>query len=188
MNETTTRLLKKFQNEDYRYAYDEEFSYARMATQIQAIRESQQLTQKELANLAAMRQSRISELENVNYSMWTVTTLRRIARALGVRFSFKFESWGELLPEIENNNREHLERPKFEKDQVFNPDTQNNLVMFPTTLTEPITQTAKSHFTLQFIAGVSGGTAALQNEKSANTKTLVAVQSKSSANKNQKFA
>lgn len=125
MNETTNRLVKKFQNENYRYAYDEEFSYARMATQIQAIRESQALTQKELAELAEMRQSRISELENVNYSMWTVTTLRRIARALGVRFSFKFESWGELLPDIENNDREHLERPKFELDPVFNAETQN---------------------------------------------------------------
>ena len=119
MNETTTRLLHKFGDEEYRYAYDEEFANSRMAMQIQVIRESQDLTQQELADLADMRQSRISELENVNYSSWTVSTLRRLARSLGVRFSFGLESWGELLQEVEESGREHLVRPRFEKDPVF---------------------------------------------------------------------
>lgn len=112
-------LKEEFQDEDYRYAYDEEFSNSRMATQIKVIREQQGLKQVELAELADMKQSRISALEDVNYNSWSVSTLRRIARALGVRFAFGFESWGELLPEVDSFGRRALERPKFEDDPAF---------------------------------------------------------------------
>jgi transcriptional regulator with XRE-family HTH domain len=115
----TETLRKEFQDEDYRYAYDEEFSNSRMATQIKVIREQQELKQVELAGLADMKQSRISALEDVNYNSWSVSTLRRLARALGVRFAFGFESWGELLPEIEGFGRKALEKPKFEDDPAF---------------------------------------------------------------------
>lgn len=117
----TEILRTEFQDEDYRYAYDEEFSNARMATQIKVLRESKQptLKQVELAERAGMKQSRISELENVNYNSWSVSTLRRLARALGVRFFFGFESWGELLPEIKSFSRDSLERPSFDEDTAF---------------------------------------------------------------------
>ena len=85
-------LKGEFQDEDYRYAYDEEFSNSRMATQIKVLREQRELKQAQLAELAKMKQSRISALEDVNYSSWSVSTLRRLARALGVRFAFGFES------------------------------------------------------------------------------------------------
>ncbi|MBA3765856.1 MAG: XRE family transcriptional regulator [Acidobacteria bacterium] len=115
----TDTLKKEFQDEDYRYAYDEEFSNARMATQIKVIREQRELKQTELADLAEMKQSRISALEDVNYNSWSISTLRRLARALGVRLSFGFETWGELLPEIENFGRKSLEKDEFKKDPAF---------------------------------------------------------------------
>src|SRR5947209_175873 len=122
----TETLKEEFQDEDYRYAYDEEFSNARMATQIKVLRERRQrpLKQVELAERAGMKQSRISELENVNYNSWSVSTLRRLARALGVRFFFGFESWGELLPEIDSFNRESLEKPSFEDDPAFKDEPE----------------------------------------------------------------
>lgn len=119
MNKIVERLKQEFHDEDYRYAYDEEFSNSRMATQTRAIREERGLTQKELAEIAEMKQSRISELENVNYNAWSVSTLRRLAKALGVRLFFGFESWGELLPEVSNFNRSLLQKPEFEKDIAF---------------------------------------------------------------------
>jgi len=119
MSELSDNLQEEFQDEDYRYAYDEEFSNARMATQIKVLREQQILRQLDLAELAGMRQQRICELENVNYNSWSISTLRRLARALGVRLSFGFESWGELLLEIESFSRKTLTRPKFEDDPAF---------------------------------------------------------------------
>lgn len=154
MNETTIRLLHKFQDEDYRYAYDEEFANSRMAMQIQAIREAQELTQQQLAELAEMGQSRISALENVNYSMWTVSTLRRLAKVLGVRFSFGFESWGELLKEIEESDREHLVRPRFEKDPVFAKTKQGTVRQFPTKLKQPVVNPTSGVITLRMLAEV----------------------------------
>src|SRR6266542_5168793 len=121
MSELVERLKKEFQNEDYRYAYDEEFSNSRIATQIKVLREQRELNQSALAELAGMKQSRISELENVNYNSWSISTLRRLARALGVRLSFAFESWGELLPEADSFGRKSLEKPQFEKDSAFQP-------------------------------------------------------------------
>lgn len=120
MNMYRGRLMKELQDEDYRYAYDEEFANSRMATQIKVIREQREgMTQAQLAEKAGMRQSRISALENVDYSAWSISTLRRLARALGVRLSFKFESWGELLSEVDTFSREALQRPDFENDSAF---------------------------------------------------------------------
>jgi transcriptional regulator with XRE-family HTH domain len=113
------RLIRNFRDEDYRHAYDEEFSNAQMATQIKVIREQRELTQSKLAELAGMKQSRISALENVNYSSWSISTLRRIARALGVRLVFKFESWGNILTEVNSFSRSGLERPSFVDDPAF---------------------------------------------------------------------
>jgi hypothetical protein len=67
-----------------------------------------------------MRQSRISELEGMDYSSWSVSTLRRLARALGVRFMFGFESWGDLLPEMAGGlSRAALYVPSFENDPAL---------------------------------------------------------------------
>src|SRR5947207_9969795 len=117
MRDLIETLRKEFhRSEDYRYAYDEEFANTLVATQIKVLRESHDppFTQKQLAERASMKQSRISELENVAYSAWSISTLRRLARALGVRLVFRFESWGELLPEVETFSRTALERPSFE--------------------------------------------------------------------------
>jgi transcriptional regulator with XRE-family HTH domain len=128
MNDLAEILRKELpRSEEYRYAYDEEFGNTRVATQIKVLRESHDppLTQKQLAEKAGMKQSRISELENVSYSSWSISTLRRLAKALGVRISFQFESWGELLPEVEEFGRSALDRPRLETDPAFAPEVAN---------------------------------------------------------------
>lgn len=107
---------------EYRYAVDETFSNIRMARQLKTLRECHEppLTQVQVAERAEMKQSRISELERVDYSSWSVSTLRRLARAMGVRFVFRFESWGALLPDVAGNfSRETLWVPSFEQDSAF---------------------------------------------------------------------
>jgi len=152
MSELVERLKKDFRDEDYRYAYDEEFSNSRMATQIKVLREQQELKQAELAELADMKQSRISELENVNYNSWSISTLRRLARALGVRLSFAFESWGELLPEVDSCGRKALERPRFEKDPAFQEESQTANV-----LSKRVAQSASQQTALQIVSGTTSG-------------------------------
>ena len=107
---------------DYRYAVDEAFSDVRIAKQLKVLRETRDvpLTQRGLAERAEMKQSRISELEGMNYSSWSVSTLKRLARALGVRFRYSFAGWGELVPEIETGlSPKALAIPSFEHEPAF---------------------------------------------------------------------
>ena len=118
-------------DEAYRYAVDEAFSDVRIAKQLRLLRENRKepLTQSALAEKAEMKQSRISELEGMNYSSWTVSTLRRLAQALGVRFTFAFEGWRDLGPEIDSGlTPEELWIPSFEDEPVL-PDVETTAIV-----------------------------------------------------------
>lgn len=113
------RLLRLFREKDYRRAYVESFLNTFIAAQIKANREKRGLSQSDLADLAGMKQSRISALENVNYSSWSIRTLRRLAAAFDLVLVVRFESFGAVLNDIADFKRETLERPSFEEDPAF---------------------------------------------------------------------
>ena len=69
-----------------------------------------------------MKQERISVLEDVNYESWSVTTLKRLAKAFDLRLSIKFETFGSFLQEFETFNRETLKRASFEEDPAFSEE------------------------------------------------------------------
>jgi transcriptional regulator with XRE-family HTH domain len=107
-------------DEEYRYAYAEDFLNTYIATQIKVLRDKRgKMTQKQLADAIGTQQPGIARLENVNYSKWKVETLKKVARALGVRLKISFETFGSLLEEDANFSREALERPPFEEDPAF---------------------------------------------------------------------
>jgi transcriptional regulator with XRE-family HTH domain len=110
------RLRKKFSDKEFAHAYVDEFLNMSIATQLKVLREQQELTQKRLAELAGMKQERISVLENVNYSSWSINTLRKLAAAFDVRLRVSFETFGSCLAEMENFTRESLERMSREKE------------------------------------------------------------------------
>jgi transcriptional regulator with XRE-family HTH domain len=90
-----------------------------IATQIKVLREQRALTQKQLAHATGMAQPRIAVLEDINYSAWSINTLRRLAEAFDIRLSVKFETFSSLIPEIETFSKESLERASFEDDAWF---------------------------------------------------------------------
>ncbi len=114
--ELRSRLVEEFQDEDTRYTYAESFLNTRVAAQIKVLREQRGLTQEALARMIGTRQAGVSRLENVNYSAWKTNTLRRLARALGVRLSISFETFSGLLAEVENFERASLQKPAFEQE------------------------------------------------------------------------
>jgi transcriptional regulator with XRE-family HTH domain len=119
MSELRGNLREEFRDKEYRHAYADESLNTYIATQIKILREQQQLTQKELADLTGMAQPRIAVLEDINYCSWSINTLRRIAEALDLRLSVKFETFSSLIPEIETFSRESLERAPFDEDTWF---------------------------------------------------------------------
>lgn len=119
MSEYQSNLEEEFQDEEYRYAYAEDYLNTRIATQIKVLREQRAMTQQGLAEKIGTKQAGVSRLESVNYSSWKTQTLRKIARALGVRLSITFETFGTLLGEAARFSRESLEKPDFANDPVF---------------------------------------------------------------------
>src|ERR1035441_6532502 len=101
-NESREALKREIQDEEYRYAYAEDFLNTWVATQIVALREQRKLSQTEFGKLIGTKQPGVSRLEDVNHSTWKTDTLKRIARALGVRLKISFETFGTLLDEDAN--------------------------------------------------------------------------------------
>jgi transcriptional regulator with XRE-family HTH domain len=112
---------QEWADEDYRYAYAEDFLNTSIATQIVTLREQRGLSQAAFAQVLGTKQPGVSRLENVNHSTWKTETLKRIARALGVRLKISFETFGSLVDEEKKFSRSQLERPKFEEDPALNP-------------------------------------------------------------------
>jgi transcriptional regulator with XRE-family HTH domain len=120
---TRERLIKRFRSFAYRHSYVDSFVDASIATQIKVLREGKGWSQEDLASAAKMKQSQISRLESVENSSWQVRTLKRIAKALDVALAVRFESFGNVLSDIDEFGREALQRPSFEKDPAFKPQT-----------------------------------------------------------------
>src|SRR5260370_8571089 len=66
---------------EYRHAYAEESTDISVGTQIKVLREQREWRQEDLAREAGIQQPMVSRYENVNYSNWTLTTLKKLARA-----------------------------------------------------------------------------------------------------------
>lgn len=138
MSEYQDALKEELRDLDYRYAYAEDFLNTLVAIQIKVLREQRDMTQQELADLIGTKQAGISRLENVHYSAWKTETLRKIARALGVRLRITFETFGTLLDETENFSEQNLQRPSFEADPAFNEQGVSTLPLAEVLNTEAV--------------------------------------------------
>jgi transcriptional regulator with XRE-family HTH domain len=110
MNELVKTLATEFRDKEYAHSYLEDYSNMEIAAQIKVLREQRGLTQKELAELAGMKQERISKLEDVNYDAWSVKTLRKLARAFDISLKVSFESISSRIADIDKLNQKELER------------------------------------------------------------------------------
>ena len=110
-------LKKEFQDKDYRRAYAESFANTVIATQIRLLRGS--MTQQEFADLVGMKQSRVSAMEDENYSMWSTKTLKKLAAAKDVVFLGRFFSFGELLNWSGSLSEAALTVNPFDRDPAF---------------------------------------------------------------------
>lgn len=118
------RFKTEFKTDDARYAYADSVANAFITGQINALREARDLTQEQLAELVGTRQSGISRWQNSGYSSCKVETLRKFAKAFGVRLRLSFEEFGSLPDDIGGFTKERLAPRRFEDDPVFAPAGQ----------------------------------------------------------------
>jgi transcriptional regulator with XRE-family HTH domain len=119
MRDVVGRLKRDFKDPEYRHIYDEGFLNSSLATQLKVLREERGWTQAALAEQAGMNQSRVSELEDVNFNSWTIRTLRKLARAFDLRLKISFEEFGTLLDDFRGLNRQGLSKRSFAADPAF---------------------------------------------------------------------
>jgi predicted XRE-type DNA-binding protein len=115
-------LSEEFKDEEYRFAYAKSFLNTKLASQIKTIRQQREMSQTQIAETMGIKQPGYARFEDVNHSVWKTDTLWNIARALDVRVNIGFESFGSLIEEKEHFDRDHLKRPAFCDDPVFNPE------------------------------------------------------------------
>lgn len=161
MKKLDHKLLKDFKKgKEYAHVYMEEVLNAHISTQIKVLREQNGWTQNKLAEKAEMQQARISVLENVNYSSWSINTLRKLARAFDLVLWVSFENFSVGLQNFENLSREFLQRtPRTEELFVYQDDepvmevhlppatvnqTQEEILLVPWPVTEPLFHAAAS--------------------------------------------
>jgi hypothetical protein len=75
-----------------------------------------------------MKQTRVSLLENVGYSSWSISTLKRFAKAFDLTLRVSFESFGSRLSDINRFSREGLERFSFDEDPAFHHEDAGQLL------------------------------------------------------------
>jgi len=109
----------KSSDKQYRHAYANERLNALVATQIKVLREQRGWRQEDLAENAVMHQPMISRYENVNYSSWSIKTLKQLAFAFDVILEVKFRSFGDMVRGVDEFSRGSLEVPKFADDPFF---------------------------------------------------------------------
>lgn len=110
MKEYAETLIEQFKDKELAHAHVDDFLNISIATQLKVLREQRGLTQTTLAQLADMMQARISVMEDINYSSWSISTLKKLARAFDVSLKVSFESFDTLISDTGNFNKESLQR------------------------------------------------------------------------------
>jgi transcriptional regulator with XRE-family HTH domain len=126
VNQLIERLKEALKNEDSRYAYADTVVNSLVSAQIKALREDRDFSQQKLAELVGTKQSGISRLEKADYSEWKIETLRKLARAFGVRLRVSFDEFGTLPPDVGGFTKEKLCPRRFEDDPMFKSNLGNS--------------------------------------------------------------
>ena len=106
-------------NEDSRYAYADAITDAFFIGQVKALQKERNLNQEQLAALVGTKQSGISRWLNTGFATCKVETLRKFARAYGVRLRIAFEGFGSLPTDVNGFTKARLAPPRFEDDPAF---------------------------------------------------------------------
>lgn len=109
MYELQNKLLEEFQDEEYAHSYMEGHSHDKLIGQIYWTRKARNLTQKELAERAGMAQARISKIESGECDSLTVSTVRRLARALDVNVRLELEPFSHAIYDVCHQSQKTLE-------------------------------------------------------------------------------
>lgn len=146
-----TRLIEKLQNKEYRDSYISSNIDVGVAFQIRALRKQRKYTQKKLAEIARMKQGRISVLENPSNTP-NISTLKKIANAFDVGLIVRFVPISNLVEWQLNLSRESLDASSFNEDPYFQAKKEETAITVEHEqykVEEPFTQASSNVFQLE---------------------------------------
>jgi len=115
-NEIRQQIVTKLLDKEYRDTFVSEQINTGLAFQIRAMREARSWTQSELGNKAKMAQSRISLMEDANYSRFSLNTLKRLASAFDVALIVRFEPFSSSVEYFTRLDSSQLNAVSFDQD------------------------------------------------------------------------
>ena len=121
-NEIREQIVNKLSDKEYRDIFVSEQINTGRAFQIRGLREQRGWSQSELGQRAGMAQSRISVMEDANYSRFSLNTLKRLASAFDVALTVRFDPYRKLVENFIGLDSSALEMPSFTED-VFHNET-----------------------------------------------------------------
>lgn len=124
--ERKKNLIGRLKNKEYRDAFVSEHIDTGIPFQIKALRNQRHWTQHDLAKITGMKQTRISVLEDPNYSRFSLTTLKKVASAFDVGLIVRFVSVSELVEWEINLSPNSLKAFSFDQDPYFKADLQKS--------------------------------------------------------------
>jgi transcriptional regulator with XRE-family HTH domain len=126
MTSVRQNLAAKFTDKPYRDAFVAEQVFSRLPMKIRCLREAQDLTQRQLGDLAGIKQTWVSKLEDPNYGKLTIATLLKVASALDVGLQIDFVPYSKVLSDAVYRTSGAFFVPKFADDPGM--ATVNNAV------------------------------------------------------------
>ena len=99
-NEIRGQIVAKLSDKEYRDIFVSEQVNTGLSFQLRKMREARGWSQSELGKKVGMAQSRISLMEEANYSRYSLNTLRRLASVFDVALVVRFESFSELVEDF----------------------------------------------------------------------------------------
>ena len=107
------QIRRSLDDTEYRHQFVEEEINVGIAFQIRSLRNRQELTQGELANLMDVKQPLVSAWENPNYGKYTLGTLKGLAKAFDVGLLVRFVPFSKLVDWTVNLTNDMIAPPNF---------------------------------------------------------------------------
>lgn len=111
------QIWQSFTDYDYRHQFVEEEINVGIAFQIRSLRNRQNLTQGDLANLMGVKQPLVSAWENPDYGKYTLGTLKDLAKAFDVGLLVRFVPFGLLVDWTVDLKPSDIAPPNFVEEQ-----------------------------------------------------------------------
>jgi transcriptional regulator with XRE-family HTH domain len=118
-------LKKRLQSKEHRIAFVSATVAQTIPLQMRALRLSKyrNWTQKQLSQIAQVKQSWVSNCENPKYDKFSVRTLKKFAAAFDVGLVVRFVPFSELVESEVNMSEKSLEVPNFENEKDYFKET-----------------------------------------------------------------